>query len=188
MSSERLRCVHRFALAGRSRDHALRRSLACSTCFAVSLDRRGASLLDAKPSHRGIGDIPRADFGSTGGRALAATARRCCTWPPSSDNLEAVARLLVERGADVNARADVDEHGVGGQTLHSATQFSDHGLPVSRLLVERGANLAIRAKVPGHYEQPGEVFEGTALEYAEQLQDVDSPGDKARTVAFLRQR
>ena len=42
------------------------------------------------------------------------------------------ATLLLDRGADVNARATVDEAGVGGQTaiFHAATQFGDCGLAV----------------------------------------------------------
>jgi pimeloyl-ACP methyl ester carboxylesterase len=49
-------------------------------------------------------------------------------------NLTAAA-LLLDRGADVNARATVDEAGVGGQTaiFHAVTQFDDGGLPVTRL-------------------------------------------------------
>jgi ankyrin repeat protein len=65
-----------------------------------------------------------------------------------------VARLLLDRGADVNAAAMLDEAGVGGQTpiFHAATQREDAGLPLVELLVERGADLTFRAKLPGHYE------------------------------------
>jgi ankyrin repeat protein len=71
-------------------------------------------------------------------------------------SLEA-ARLLLERGADVNAAATLDESGVGGQTpiFHAATQREDAGLPLVQLLVERGADLTVRARLPGHYEAPG---------------------------------
>jgi hypothetical protein len=133
--------------------------------------------------------FPELAFGATGGRGLTLRGATLLHVAAEYCNLEAVTWLL-DRGADVNAGAILDEHGVGGQTplFHSATQFGDHGLPVTRLLVERGADLAIRARVPGHYERPGEVYECTALEYAERLQDVDSPGDKAQTVAFLRRR
>ena len=48
---------------------------------------------------------------------------------------------LLDRGADVNARAAVDEAGIGGQTavFHSVTQYGDWGLAVTKLLLERGA-------------------------------------------------
>src|SRR5256884_2595872 len=56
--------------------------------------------------------------------------------------------MLLDRGADVNARAAFDHYGVGGQTpvFHAVTQFHDAGLPVARLLLERGADLSVRAK------------------------------------------
>ena len=101
-------------------------------------------------------------------------------------NLEAVA-LLLDRGADVNARATVDEAGVGGQTaiFHAATQFEDGGLQVTQLLVERGADLAVRVKLPGDYERPGEFVECTALGYA-----LLFPGGtgQSKTVTYLRER
>ena len=55
----------------------------------------------------------------------------------------AAAALLLDRGADVNARATVDDAGIGGQTaiFHAVTQFDDGGLPVTQLLLERGADL-----------------------------------------------
>ena len=104
-------------------------------------------------------------------------------------NLEATT-LLLGRGLDVNTRAAMDDGGVGGQMaiFHAVTQFEDAGLPVARLLVERGADLAIRVKIPGHYERPGEVLDCTPLGYAIRFQDETCPGDKARTVAFLRER
>jgi ankyrin repeat protein len=99
-------------------------------------------------------------------------------------NVEA-AKLLLERGADVNARALVDEAAVGGQTplFHAVTQFGDWGLPVAQLLLERGADLSLRVKLPGHYERPGEVVECTPLGYA-----VRFPGEENKTVAMLRAR
>jgi ankyrin repeat protein len=81
-------------------------------------------------------------------------------------NVAAVA-LLLDRGADVNARATVDEAGIGGQTaiFHAVTQFGDDGLPVTQLLLERGADLRLRVKLPGGYERPGEIVECTPLGY-----------------------
>ena len=80
----------------------------------------------------------------------------------------AAAKLLLDRGADVNARATVDEAGNGGQTaiFHAVTQFDDDGLPATQLLLERGADLGLRVKLPGGYERPGEIVECTPLGYA----------------------
>ena len=98
----------------------------------------------------------------------------------------AAAALLLDRGADVNARATVDEAGVGGQTalFHAVTQFDDGGLPVTQLLIERGADLAVRVKLPGDYERPGEIVECTALGYALLF---GGPRQR-RTVTLLRER
>ena len=51
-------------------------------------------------------------------------------WLRNTTHLEA-ATLLLDRGADVKARAAVDEAGVGGHTalFHAVTQFDDGGLP-----------------------------------------------------------
>jgi len=95
--------------------------------------------------------------------------------------VEAV-RLLLERGADVNARAQADEQGIGGQTplFHAVTQQRDWGLPVAELLMARGADLSLRAKLPGHYERPDEVVECSPLGYARLF-----PGGENGTVMFL---
>ena len=76
-------------------------------------------------------------------------------WPRRTGHAAAAA-LLVDRGADVNARATVDEAGVGGQTalFHAVTQFDDGGLPVTQLLVEqrrgpRGSREVSRATTSG---------------------------------------
>ena len=100
-------------------------------------------------------------------------------------NVEAAA-LLLQRGADVNALATIDEAGVGGQTaiFHAVTQFGDDGLPVTELLLERGADLTMRLKLPGDYERPGEVVECTPLGYA-----LLFGGDnQRRTITLLRER
>jgi ankyrin repeat protein len=97
-----------------------------------------------------------------------------------------VVGLLLDRGADVNARATVDEAGVGGHTaiFHAVMQFDDRGLPVTQLLVERGADLTVRVKLPGDYDRPGEIVERTALGYA--LLFGGPP--QRRTVTLLRER
>src|SRR6185436_17947331 len=129
--------------------------------------------------------FPVLDIGQTGGRNLLLQGGTLLHVAAEYGNPAAVA-LLLDRGADVNARATVDEAGVGGQTaiFHAVIQFDDGGLPVTQLLVERGADLAVRAKLPGDYERPGEIVECTALGYA--LRFGGQP--QRRTVTLLRER
>jgi Ankyrin repeats (3 copies)/Ankyrin repeat len=142
---------------------------------------RLASLLESNPGlvHR---RFPELDWGSTAYRRLALRGATLLHVAAEYGNAEA-ARLLLDSGVDVNARAEVDAEGVGGQTpiFHAVSQFYDWGMPVARVLVERGADLGARALLPGHYEQPDEFVEGTPLGYALRF-----PGTESRTVEFLR--
>jgi ankyrin repeat protein len=128
--------------------------------------------------------FPDLEFGVTGARLLTLRGATLLHVAAEYGNLEA-ARLLLDRGADVNARAVVDESGVGGQTaiFHAVTQYGNWGLPVAQLLMERGADLSVRVRLPGHYERPGEVIECTPLGYAMQF-----PGGESKTVTLLRER
>jgi hypothetical protein len=125
-----------------------------------------AENLDAEPAllHR---RFPELDFGSTAARRLKLQGATLLHVAAEYGNVEA-AMLLLDRGADVNARATLDPSGVGGQTpiFHAVTQFCDWGLPVAKLLIERGADLTVRVKLPGHYERPDELVECTPLQYA----------------------
>jgi ankyrin repeat protein len=127
--------------------------------------------------------FPALDFGTTAARMLTLRGATLLHVAAEFGNLDAV-RLLLDRGADVNGKAVVDNDGVGGQTaiFHAATQGSDCGLSIVRFLVDRGADLTVRAKLPGHYEKPGEIVDCTPLEYA-----LLFPGNQGPTSAFLRE-
>lgn len=137
--------------------------------------------IDADPSiiDRRFSEL---DFGTTGERMLTLKGGTLLHVAVEYCGLDA-ARLLIERGADVNARASIFESGIGGQTpiFHSATQFGDRGLPLTEFLLARGADLSLRVKLPGHYERPDEVVECTPLGYAMRFPSVNE-----RTVALLR--
>ena len=128
--------------------------------------------------------FPNLDFGTSGERMLTLRGATLLHVAAEYGNLDA-AKLLLDRGADVDALATVDEAGVGGQTamFHAVTASGKGGLRVAELLMERGADLTVRANLPGHYERPGELIECTALGYALRF-----PGAQGRTVKLLRER
>jgi ankyrin repeat protein len=126
---------------------------------------------------------PSLDIGTTGERMLTLRGSTLLHVAAEFGHRE-VAEFLLDSGADVNAAATVDSAGVGGQTaiFHAAAQGRDFGLEVVKLLIERGADLEVRCRLPGHYEEPGQIFEGTVLEYATRF-----PGKQAQTLAELSQ-
>jgi len=133
--------------------------------------------------------FPGLDCGSTGARRLllqGATLLHVAAEYGST----AAAQLLIDRGAEVNARAAVDAAGVGGQTpiFHAVTQFEDRGLAMAQLLLDRGAQLSVRVNLPGHYERLYEVVECTPLGYALRFPGMEHRGANQRTVALLRER
>lgn len=140
-----------------------------------------AAHLDADPSLV-YKRFPELDWGSSGSRRMTLRGATLLHVAAEYANIEA-ARLLLARGSDINARAEIDAEGVGGQTpiFHAASQFSDYGLPMVEFLVANGADLSIRAKLPGHYERLDEFVECNAVEYAERF-----PGGENKTVVFLR--
>jgi hypothetical protein len=139
-------------------------------------------LMDAEP---GVVNqsFPELDCGQSGGRSLLLQGGTLLHVAAEYGNV-AAATLLLDRGANVNARATVDEAGIGGQTpiFHAVTKFDEHGLPTIQLLLERGADLSLRVKSPGSYERPGEIVECTPLGYA-LLFGGDS---QRRTITLLR--
>ena len=124
--------------------------------------------------------------GGTGTRRLTLRGTTLLHVAAEYGNVEA-ARLLLQRGADVNAPALVDDAGVGGQSaiFHAVTQFGDWGLSVAQLLIERGADLTLRVKLPGHNERLDEVVECTPLGYALRFPEGPTP---SKTVILLKEQ
>jgi ankyrin repeat protein len=58
------------------------------------------------------------------------------------------AHVLLEAGADVNARADVDESGLGGHTplFHAVNSIFNYSRPMMEILVNAGADLDARVR------------------------------------------
>jgi hypothetical protein len=149
---------------------------------------RLAERLDAHP---GLVNerFPELDCGSTGARRLllgGATLLHVAAEYGSTG----AAKVLIDHGADANARATADDAGVGGQTpiFHAVTQFEDRGLPMAQLLLDHGADLSIRVNLPGHYERLDEVVECTPLGYALRFPGSDFPGANEKTVMLLQKR
>jgi ankyrin repeat protein len=98
-----------------------------------------AEFLDADPTlvHRRFPDENRA-FG--GGTLLHLAAEYY--------ELDCV-RLLLDRGANLEARSPTNENGLGGVTpiFHVAASYKHHGLPVLREFLARGAKLDAEARL-----------------------------------------
>jgi hypothetical protein len=126
-----------------------------------------AALLDASPAlvHRRYPELDAC--GNSGGRLLTLCGATLLHVAAEYGFLDA-ARLLLDCGADLNARAEIDPNGVGGQTpiFHALTNHNARNSQLGPFLVSCGADLTIRARVPGHYERPGEILDVSAAEYA----------------------
>jgi ankyrin repeat protein len=178
------------------------RSPRLSECIDILLKAGGTTQWDAPPlldllrnrlenlaaqldDDRGLAhrQFPELDFGTTAARRLTLRGATLLHVAAEYGNV-AAATLLLDRGADVNARALVDADGIGGQTpiFHAATQYFDFGLPMVELLLSRGADLRVSAKLPGHYERPDEWMQCTAVEYAASF-----PGGDTKTAVLMRQ-
>jgi ankyrin repeat protein len=82
------------------------------------------------------------------------------------------ARALVEAGADVHARADVDEHGLNGHTplFHTVNSIHNRSEPIMRLLLAAGARTDVRlAGITWGkgYEWETTFFDVTPISYAQ---------------------
>lgn len=83
-----------------------------------------------------------------------------------------VARVLVEMGADVDAKADVDEHGLNGHTplFHTVSSILNHSAPILRLLVNAGAKCDVRLQGitwGKGFEWETTIFDVTPVSYAQ---------------------
>jgi len=82
------------------------------------------------------------------------------------------ARVLIEMGADVNARAAVDEYGLNGHTplFHTVNSIHDHSEPILRLLLDAGArtDVLLRGITWGKdFEWETTLFDVTPISYAQ---------------------
>jgi len=133
--------------------------------------------------------FPELDCGASGARRLALEGATLLHVAAEYGSTEA-AKLLLARGAQVNARATIDDAGIGGQTVifHCVTQSEDHGLAMTQLLLDAGADLSVRAKIPGHYESQTDFIDCTPLGYALRFPGAEFPGSNEKTVNLLRER
>jgi ankyrin repeat protein len=82
------------------------------------------------------------------------------------------AAALIEAGADVEAKAAVDDYGFNGHTpiFHTVCQHGNHGQPELRLLLEHGAKADIRlAGITWgkSFEWETTIFDATPVSYAQ---------------------
>jgi ankyrin repeat protein len=82
------------------------------------------------------------------------------------------ARVLLDMGADVNATAGVDEHGLNGQTplFHTVNSHGNRSASIMQLLLDAGARVDVR--LPGivwgkDMEWETTLFDVTPISYAQ---------------------
>ena len=84
----------------------------------------------------------------------------------------AAARVLIELGADVNATASVDPHGLNGHTpiFHTVNSISNYAAPILKMLLDAGAktDVAVRGITWGKgFEWETTLFDVTPISYAQ---------------------
>jgi ankyrin repeat protein len=98
-----------------------------------------------------------------------------------------IGQWLIDHGADVNARAEIDAEGFGGHTplFHTAVTFLKADDSLARLLLRSGADPNLRAtfRWPCHTSKgdgsPREYHDVTAIGFANQFQDPDYVNEMA---------
>ena len=83
-----------------------------------------------------------------------------------------VARVLIEMGADVNAKASIDEYGLNGHTpiFHTVNSISNHAAPILKMLLDAGAktDVAVQGITWGKgFEWETTLFDVTPISYAQ---------------------
>jgi ankyrin repeat protein len=86
-------------------------------------------------------------------------------------NAEAV-RVLIEHGADVNARAGIDEYGLNGHTplFHTVNSSHNRSAPIMRMLLKAGARseVQVRGITWGKgFDWETTLFDVTPISYAQ---------------------
>lgn len=86
-------------------------------------------------------------------------------------NAEAAA-VLVELGADVNARADIDEYGLNGHTplFHTVSSSHNRSAPIMKMLLQAGArsDIQVQGITWGKgFEWESTLFDVTPVSYAQ---------------------
>ncbi|HTL51290.1 MAG TPA: hypothetical protein VL860_01815 [Planctomycetota bacterium] len=147
-----------------------------------------AARLDADPGliHQ---RFPGLTFGQTGGRGMTLAGGTLLHIAVEFCN-EPAARLLIVRGADVNARAEPPAQGGGTQPamgptplFHAVSQYNGWGASLVQLLMDHGADPALTATLRGDYDKPDEWLTCTAREYAQKF-PADRPA-KDDTLKFM---
>jgi hypothetical protein len=82
------------------------------------------------------------------------------------------ARILIDAGADVEAKAAVDDYGFNGHTpiFHTVCQHNNHCKPVMQLLLDQGAKADVRLHGitwGKGFEWETTIFDVTPLSYAQ---------------------